>query len=63
MSGVLSRFFLYFGSLFSCLFFSLAAAMPNFSFASPIAIVLPALGYLLTVYFVMMWMSSRTSDF
>ncbi|CAN5608188.1 hypothetical protein BH23CYA1_BH23CYA1_07320 [soil metagenome] len=37
--------------------------MPNFSNAAdPVFIVVPALGYLLTVYLVMMWMSTRISD-
>ncbi|MEO1623273.1 MAG: hypothetical protein AAFU53_19870 [Cyanobacteria bacterium J06632_3] len=39
-------------------------AMPHFPLSSsdPIVIIVPALGYLLVVYFVMMLMSAGTSD-
>ncbi|MEL6471466.1 MAG: hypothetical protein AAFQ74_17205 [Cyanobacteria bacterium J06623_4] len=37
-------------------------AMLHFFNADPIVIVLPALGYLLVVYLVMMFMSAGTSD-
>ena len=36
--------------------------MTHFFNAEPIAFVLPALGYLFTVYVLMMWMSTRTPD-
>lgn len=46
----------------SFLFTLTVLAMLHFSSANPLSIVLPALGYLLTVYFVMMLMSTGASD-
>ncbi|MEM9945336.1 MAG: hypothetical protein AAF810_04655 [Cyanobacteria bacterium P01_D01_bin.36] len=38
------------------------AMLHHFSAANPLAIVIPALGYLLVVYIVMMLMSTGASD-